>query len=305
MDIEPTALQQRITAGKPLVLAEISPPQGGDPAVVRDVARRLAGKFHAVGVSDNRDHVAMSALAAATLVAGEGVEPILHVVTRDRNRIALVSDALGAQALGIRNLLCTSGTHATLGPFRTAKSVFDVDAVQLLDTYANLAKNGSLVGASEIAGAGPFCLGGVASPNADPLELQVLRMAKKAGNGAQFLITPPVFDLDRFNAWWQEVSRRGLPEKVAIVAGIEALGNGEKAAELAGKRPRPRVPEALLARLSAGADRAAQRAAGIAVAVETIERLRAVKGLRGFQICLDGDVDAALEVVQKASLGTN
>jgi methylenetetrahydrofolate reductase (NADPH) len=303
--MEPTGLQQRITAGKPLVLAEISPPQGGDPAVVRDVARRLAGKFHAVGVSDNRDHVAMSALAAATLVAAEGVEPILHVVTRDRNRIALVSDALGAQALGIRNLLCTSGTHATLGPFRAAKSVFDVDSVQLLATYATLAQNGSLVGAKEIAGAGPFCLGGVASPNADPLELQVLRMAKKAGNGAQFLITPPVFDLDRFTAWWQEVSRRGLPEKVAIVAGIEALGNGEKAAELAAKRPRPRIPEALLTRLNAGADRAAQRAAGIAVAVEMIERLRAVKGLRGFQICLDGDVDAALEVVQKASLGTN
>jgi methylenetetrahydrofolate reductase (NADPH) len=247
----------------------------------------------------------MSALAAATLVAAEGVQPILHVVTRDRNRIALVSDALGAQALGIRNLLCTSGTHAALGPFRAAKGVFDVDPVQLLDTYAHLAQNGSLVGAGEIAGAGPFCLGGVASPNADPLELQVLRMAKKIGNGAQFLITPPVFDLDRFNAWWQEVSRRGLPEKVAIVAGIEALGDGQKAAELAAKRPRPRIPEAVLARLSGGADRAAQRAAGIAVAVETIERLRGVKGLRGFQICMDGDVDAALEVVQKASLGTN
>lgn len=305
MEIQPTGLEQRISAGKPLVLAEISPPQGGDPAAVRDLARRCAGKFHAVGVSDNRDKVAMSALAAASLVAAEGVEPILHLVTRDRNRIALVSDALGAQALGIRNLLCTSGTHATLGPFRAAKSVFDVDPVQLLDTYRNLAHNGALVGAKEIAGAGPFCLGGVASPNADPLELQVLRLAKKVGNGASFLITPPVFDLDRFTAWWQEVTHRGLHEKVAIVAGIEALGDGEKATELAAKRPRPRIPEAVLARVTGAADRKAQRAAGIAVAVETIERLRAVKGLRGFQICMDGDVDAGLEVIQKASLGTN
>jgi methylenetetrahydrofolate reductase (NADPH) len=305
MDIEPTGLQQRITAGKPLLLAEISPPQGGDPVLVSELARRCAGKFHAVGVSDNRDHVAMSALAAATLIAAEGVEPILHMVTRDRNRIALVSDALGAQALGIRNLLCTSGTHATLGSFRTAKSVFDVDPVQLLDTYSHLAQDGAIVGEKGIAGAGPFCLGGVASPNADPLELQVLRMAKKAGSGARFLITPPIFDLDRFLAWWQEVTRRGIDEKVAIVAGIQPLGDGPKAAELAAKRPRPRIPEAVLERLAAGADRSAQRAAGIAVAVETIERLRAVKGLRGFQVCVDGDVDAALEVIDKASLGTN
>jgi methylenetetrahydrofolate reductase (NADPH) len=305
MDIEPTGLQRRISAGQPLLLAELSPPRGGDPASLREVARRCGGKFHAVGLSDNRDHVAMSALAAAALMAAEGVEPILHLVTRDRNRIALVSDALGAQALGIRNLLCTSGTHATLGPFRAAKAVFDVDPVQLLDAYRNLGQNGALVGEREIAGAGPFCLGGVASPNADPLELQVLRMAKKVGNGAQFLITPPIFDLDRFHAWWQEVSRRGLQERAAIVAGIQPLGNAAEAAELAGKRPRPRIPEALLGRLAAGKDRSAQRAAGIAVAVETIERLRAVKGLRGFQICLDGDVDAALEVIDKASLGTN
>ncbi len=305
MEIEPTGLQQRITSGKPLLLAEISPPQGGDPAVLRELARRLAGRFHAVGVSDNRDRVSMSALAAASLVAAEGVEPILHVVTRDRNRIALVSDALGAQALGIRNLLCTSGSHATLGPFRAAKGVFDVDPVQLIETYSNLATNGSLVGEQGIAGAGPFCLGGVASPNADPLELQVLRLAKKASSGAQFLITPPVFDLDRFAAWWQEVVRRGLPEKTAIVAGIEPLGDGKKAAELAAKRPRPRIPEAVLERLAAGGDASAQRAAGIAIAVETIGRLAAFEGLRGFQICLDGDVDAALEVVDKASLGTN
>ena len=304
MQIEPTGLQQRITSGKPLLLAEISPPQGGDPAVLRELAGRLAGKFHAVGVSDNRDRVSMSALAAASLVAAAGVEPILHVVTRDRNRIALVSDALGAQALGIRNLLCTSGSHATLGAFRAAKGVFDVDPVQLIETYSNLATNGSLVGEQGIAGAGPFCLGGVASPNADPLELQVLRLGKKASSGAQFLITPPVFDLDRFAGWWKEVVRRGLPEKVAIVAGIEPLSNGKKAAELAAKRPRPRIPEAVIERLAAG-DASAQRAAGIAVAVETIGRLAAFEGLRGFQICLDGDVDAALEVIDKASLGTN
>ena len=300
-----TGLEQRISSGKPLLLAEISPPQGADPGTVRELARRLAGKVHAVGISDNRDHVSMSAVAAAALAAAEGVEPILHVLTRDRNRIALVSDALGAQALGIRNLLCTSGTHPTLGPFRSAKSVFDVDTIQLLQTFSDLAKNGSLVGEKGIAGAGPFCLGGVAAPYADPLELQVLRLAKKATAGAQFLITQPIFDLDRFHEWWGEITRRDLHQKTAFVAGIQPLCDAKKADELAGKRPRPRIPEAMLARLSSAGSPSAQRAAGVAMAVETIGRLADVKGLRGFQICVDGDVDAALEVIDKASLGTN
>ncbi len=300
-----TQLQQRISAGKSLLLAEISPPCGGSPAALRDAAQRLRGKVHAVGISDNRDHVAMSSLAAATVVVSEGIEPILHLVTRDRNRIALVSEALGAQALGIRNILCTSGTHPSLGPFRAAKSVFDIDPVQLLQTYCGLAEDGSLVGESCIAGAGPFCLGGVAAPYADPMELQLVRLAKKAAAGAQFLITQPVFDLDRFGQWWQEATRRGLHEKVAIVAGIEPLTDGAKAIELADKRPRPRIPQAILDRLGAAADASAQRAAGIAVAVETIQKLTSCKGLRGFQVYVDGDVDAALEVIDSASLGAN
>jgi methylenetetrahydrofolate reductase (NADPH) len=297
MEKEQTGLQGRIGSGKPLVLAEISPPQGGDPAAVRELARQCKGKVHAVGISDNRDRVSMSALAAATLVAAEGVEPILHVVTRDRNRIALVSDALGAQALGIRNLLCTSGTHQTLGPFRDAKSVYDIDTVQLLQTYSNLAGDATLLGEKGIAGAGPFCLGGVASPYADPLELQVLRLAKKAGSGAQFLITQPVFDVERFARWWQEVTRRGLHQKVAIVAGIRPLHSAEEAEQLAAERPNPQMPEATVAQV--------RSQGGVAVAVETIQRLKKLDGLRGFQICVDGNVGAALEVLDKASLGTS
>ena len=152
MSKQATGLQERIASGKAILLAEISPPRGADPAPVRAAAKRYAGKVHALGVSDNRDRVAMSALAAASLVAAEGVEPILHVTTRDRNRIALVSEALGAQALGIRNLLCTSGTHQTLGRFRAARNVFDIDSVQLLQTYAGLASDGAAGGRKRIRG---------------------------------------------------------------------------------------------------------------------------------------------------------
>ncbi len=123
MNNKPTDLQQRLESGKRVLLAEISPPAEADPGGVQQLAKRFAGKVHALGISDNRDRVGMAALAAAALVAGQGVEPILHVATRDRNRIALVSEVLGAYALGIRNILCTSGTHQTLGHFRAAKNV--------------------------------------------------------------------------------------------------------------------------------------------------------------------------------------
>lgn len=298
-----TDLGQRIESGKPVLTAEIVPPRGGDAETVRARAKRYAGKVHALGVSDNRSDVCMAALAAASLVAAEGIEPILHVVTRDRNRIALASEGLGAQALGIRNILCTTGTHQTLGAFGKARNVFDIDSVQLLQMYSELATNGSVVGAGGIEGAGPFCLGAVGSPYADPLEMQVMRLAKKVAAGARFVITQPIFDLDRFEMWWNEVARRGLYEKVAILAGVTPLTSVADATLLAGKRPSPRIPGSILERLSSKTDEKTQRSEGIAIAMETIERLAGVEGLRGFEIRGDGDDDAALEVIERSGLG--
>jgi methylenetetrahydrofolate reductase (NADPH) len=279
-----TSLQQRIESGQPLVLAEMVPPKSSDPQPVRDRAQAFAGRVHALGVSDNREGAAMSALAAASLVAAEGVEPILHVVTRDRNRIALVSTVLGARALGIGNVLCTTGTHQTLGPARAARNVFDLDSLQLLQVCGQLATDGSVVGEAPFEGGGDYCLGATAAPNADPLELQVLRCAKKVAAGAQFLITQPVFDLERFDAWWAEVTKRGLHEQVAIVAGVEALGDAESARAKAASRPSPRVPDSIIERIAAKGDSQAQQAEVIAIACETIERLRGVAGLRGIEV---------------------
>jgi methylenetetrahydrofolate reductase (NADPH) len=299
-----TSLQERIASGKPLLIADISPPRGADPAPVKEMAKRCAGKVHALGVNDNRDRVSMAALSAAAIVAAEGVEPILHINTRDRNRIALVSEALGAQALGIRNMLCTSGTHQTLGRFRAAKNVYDVDSIQLLQMYAGLADDCKPLGEGGIAGAGPFCLGGVASPDADPLDLQVSRLVKKAAAGAAFLITQPVFDMERFDAWWKEVMRRGIHEKVAIVAGIQPLGQEELAAAQEDKRLPYKIPAALIERVASQGDSASQRAAAVEIALETIGKLSQSKGLRGFGICGDGDNDAAIAIIENLGLGS-
>jgi methylenetetrahydrofolate reductase (NADPH) len=303
MSTQATSLQERIASGKAVLLAEIRPPRGGDPAPLQAAAKRLAGKVHAVGVSDNRDRVAMSALAAASLVRAEGLEPILHVTTRDRNRIALVSEALGAQALGIRNLLCTSGTHQTLGSYRSAKNVYDIDAVQLLQAYANLSSDGGLLGESAISGAGPFCLGAVASPDADPPALQLSRLVKKVAAGAKFLVTQPVYDPDRFEEWWKEVTRRGLHKQAAILAGIKPLSDGPFAHP--GPRPPPGIPDPLLDRVASRSDPGARRAAAVQIAVETIRRLSDLPGIRGFCISDDGDPGAALQIIEESGLGSD
>lgn len=304
MTSEKTALQQRIESGKPLLIVETAPPKGSNPDGVIALVKKLSGKVHALGISDNRDGVCMSALAAAVLAAGAGAEPILHLVTRDRNRIALISDCLGARALGIRNILCTTGTHQTLGPARAARNVFDIDSTQMLQALAGLNADGSLVGEGGLNGGGPYCLGGVAAPFADPLELQVARVAKKIKAGARFLITQPVYDLERFGAWWQEITRRDLQRQAAFVAGIRVLSDATQAAAYAAQRPVPRIPAAVLERLAAKSGPAAQRAEGIAIAVETIERLRSLEGLRGFELRAEGDEGAVLEIIEKSKLGT-
>jgi len=300
-----TVLQQCLDSGERVLLAEISPPAEAEPTGMQQLAKRFVGKIHALGISDNRDRVGMAALAAASIVAGQGVEPILHVTTRDRNRIALVSEVLGAQALGVRNILCTSGTHQTLGRFRSAKNVYDIDVIQLLQACVSLASDGSLVGEKVIAGAGQFCLGAVASPNADPLELQMIRLGKKVAAGAGFLVSQPVYDVARFQAWWAEVSRRGLHEKAAILAGIEPLSEHALEHARSKRRPLPRVPEAVFQQVASKPDAAARRRAAIDVAVETVKQLGGTKGLRGFSIGVDGDPDAALEIIEKSGLGNN
>jgi methylenetetrahydrofolate reductase (NADPH) len=300
---KPTDLQQRLESGKGVLLAEISPPADPAPQGVQQLAKRFAGKVHALGICDNRDRVGMAALAAASLVAGQGVEPVLHITTRDRNRIALVSEVLGAHALGVRNILCTSGTHQTLGHFRAAKNVYDVDVIQLLQTCANLAHDGAVVGEAALGGADGFCLGAVASPNADPLEMQMIRLGKKVSAGAGFLVSQPVYDLERFSAWWAEVVRRGLHEKAAILAGIELLGDSELERARAKRRPSPRIPDAVLEQVASKTGAAARRRAAIDVALQTVEQLSGTNGLRGFSICVDGDPDAAEEIIEKSGLG--
>jgi methylenetetrahydrofolate reductase (NADPH) len=296
MPYEKSSLQKRIDSGKSLILSEILPPASADVGELKALVKKFAGKVHGLGISDNREGVTMSALAAASMVVSEGVEPILHMTTRDRNRAALVSDFLGAQALGIQDILCTSGSHQTLGPFRSSKNVYDIDATILLQTLTNLGKDASLVGSEKLDGLVPMCLGAVASPYADPLELQLPRLAQKIFVGAQFVITHPVFDLERFGVWWNEVKNRGLYRKAAFIAGIRVLTDEKIARSYARQRPSPMVPDAMTQRLASASGKS--RKEGIAIAIETVNKLSTLDGIRGFEIVCDEDPEAAVEVMQ-------
>jgi methylenetetrahydrofolate reductase (NADPH) len=297
MPQEKTALQKRIESGNPVIIAEIAPPKSLDAASIRAMAKWFAGKVHALGVSDNRDSIRMSAMAAASIVLAEKIEPILHMVTRDRNRIALLSDCIGAQAIGIHNILCTSGTHQSLLPVDDAKNVFDFDATLLLQNCRNLQNDVSFVDEKAANGQARLCMGAVASPFADPMELQIARIAQKINAGAQFLVTPPLFDLDRFSKWWKEVTARGLHQKAAFIAGIKVLTDVSSAREYAAKRPVPMVPDSVISRLASKEDPSACRTEGIAIAAETIQKLSDQKGIRGFEIVCDEELDASLELL--------
>jgi len=287
MPQEKITLRQRIQSGKRIILSEIAPPADANAAYVKDLAKELAGKVHAVGISDNRNAIRMSALAAASIAVGEGVETILHMATRDKNRAALVSDCLGAHALGIYNILCTSGTHQSLLPFSTVKNVYDIDATVLLQSCKEIEKEKKLQQ--------PFCLGAVVSPFADPVELQLVRMAQKIHVGSCFVITQPVFDRERFTAWCENVVSRHLHEKAACIAGIRVLTDVRRAKEFAASRPLPMVPDSVIGRLEKSKD---ARKEGIALACETVDGVLSTEGIRGVEIVCEEDQSAAIEVLQ-------
>lgn len=300
-----TELQKRIKNGKTILISEIKPPRNGDPETLKNIAYEYAGKVCALGLSDNRDDISMSAMAASSIVAQAGIEPIMHMITRDKNRIALVSDFLGAQALGINNVLLTSGTHQSLGANKTVKNVFDIDSIQLITTIAGLSKDENILGPGKIKGINSVCIGAAADPFADPIELQIMKLAKKIDAGAEFVITKPVFSVEGFKVWWEKVCAKGLQEKAAIIAGIKICTGSDVMKKLAESRPDPKIPEVLLSKMSSLTGKSEMREQGIRIALDIIKELSLLKGLRGFEINCEEDPDAVIDVINQSALAEN
>jgi methylenetetrahydrofolate reductase (NADPH) len=260
------------------------------------------GKLGAVNAADNPFGVGMSSLAAALAMADAGVEPIYQVVTRDRNRIAIQSDLLGAASLGIRNVLCLSGYHQTLTGCPESANVYDIDSIQLIAAVKAMGEQGALFDGSQVAGDFSMLIGAVANPDFRPLELNILRLVKKVEAGAAFIQTQAVFDVESFGEWLAAAQSEGVTSKVAILAGVMPLSGAAEAARLAETFTDFRIPEAVIERLKAAGEEAAQRQEGVKICAEIIGRIRDMDDLRGIHILSGGNEAAVPEVLAAAGL---
>jgi methylenetetrahydrofolate reductase (NADPH) len=295
-------LQTVLKAGNFAVTAEAGPPRGARPEVVREKARILKGYVDACNVTDNQTSVVrMCSLAACKILRDEGLDAVMQMVCRDRNRIAAQSDVLGAAALGISNLLCLSGDHQVFGDHPQAKNVFDLDSIQLLQIAKQMRDESKFASGKDVDGRPDLFLGAAANPFADPFKIQVPRLAKKVAAGAQFIQTQCVFNLEKFTEWMKGVRDRGLHEKTYILAGITPLKSAPMAEYMASKVAGIDMPAALIERIK-GVEKKKQKQEGIKIAVETIQKLREIEGIRGVHIMAIEWEEAVPEIVKQANL---
>jgi len=293
-------LQKVLEEGYFAVTAEIGPPKSADPEAVKEKAKLLKNYVDAVNITDCQTAIVrMSSLASAVIVMQEGVEPVMQMTCRDRNRIGIQSDLLGASALGIKNLLCLTGDHPKFGDHPQAKPVFDLDSVQLLSLVKGLCE-GKFLNGEEIKGKKPYFFRGAAeNPFADPLEFRPIRLAKKIKAGAQFIQTQIVYNIERFKKFMKMCEEQGLLDKVYILAGITPPKSLGMLKYMKYNVPGLDVPDELIKRMQSAKDKKEE---GINIAVEVIEKVKEIPGVRGVHIMAIGWESIVPEIVKRAKL---
>ncbi len=293
-------LSARIEGGEFIVTAEYLPKAEAGVSAIKEALPYLKEVPSAVNVADNPFGVVMSSLAASCILSQAGIEPVCQVVTRDRNRIALQSDLLGAAAMGIKNILCLSGYHQTLTDNAESANVYDIDSTQLIGMIKNMREKSELQSGGRIDGSFSITAGAVANPFMKPLELNGIRVSQKVGAGAAFIQTQAVFDIDAFKQWLDAMNAAGITRQAAVLAGVLPLESAEEAEYLNGKYTEFIIPSGVIDRLKAAGDEQAQKKAGLAVCLETIDKIRNMQGLRGIHI-LSGGREEVLPDIFKAS----
>jgi methylenetetrahydrofolate reductase (NADPH) len=295
-------LERILAAGHLAVTSECGPPRGSDPEVITKKGELLKDHVDAVNVTDNQTSVTrLSSLAACIHLKLMGVEPVLQMVTRDRNRIALQSDILGAASFDINNILCLSGDHQVFGDCPDGQNVFDLDSMQLLQTVRHMRDNGKFLSGDDIKRPPKMFVGAAANPFAEPFKIRVPRLAKKIAAGAEFIQTQCIYNLDRFEEWMRGVRDRGLHEKVYILAGITPMKSLGMARYMKNNVPGMDVPDEIISRL-AGVPKEKQAEEGIGICLETIARLREINGVSGFHIMAIEWEEKVPEIVERAGL---
>lgn len=297
-----STLERVLRAGEFAVTAELGPPRGADAGAIREKARHLQGMADAVNITDNQTAVVrMSSMAASVLALQEGLEPNYQMVCRDRNRIAIQSDILGAAALGIRNILCLSGDHQQFGDHPKSKKVFDIDSVQLIVTVKQMRDEGLFLSGEKITEPPSMFIGAAANPFGDPLEFRVHRLAKKIAAGVDFIQTQCIYNMDRFRQWIHQAHEMGLTEKAAILAGVTPMKSVGMARYMQKNVPGMDVPEWIITRLK-GVEKKQQAAEGIAICCEQIQQLREMPGVAGVHVMAIEWEQRVPEIVERAGL---
>jgi methylenetetrahydrofolate reductase (NADPH) len=295
-------LEHVLAAGHFALTGECGPPRGANPEVIRKKGGLLKGVVDAVNVTDNQTSVVrMSSIASCVILKSMGFDPIVQMVTRDRNRIALQSDILGAAALGMNNLLCLSGDHQTFGDDPEAKNVFDIDSIQLIHLVRMMRDEGKFPSGKELEGHPRLFIGAAENPFAEPFEIRPLRLAKKAEAGVDFIQTQCIYNLDRFEKFMDEVRGLGVHAQVKILAGVTPLKSAGMAKFMKKNVAGMDIPDAVIKRL-ADTPKEEQADKGIEICVESIKRLRQIEGIAGVHVMAIEWEQKVREIVEKAGL---
>jgi methylenetetrahydrofolate reductase (NADPH) len=298
----PSRLEKILASGHLAVTSECGPPRGSDGGVITTKAEMIKDYVDAINITDNQTSVTrLCSLAACIRLKLMGLEPILQMVTRDRNRIALQSDILGAASFDIFNILCLSGDHQQFGDCPQGQNVFDLDSMQLIQAVRYMRDEGKFLGGDEIQRPPRMFVGAAANPFADPFEIRVRRLAKKVAAGVEFIQTQCIYNLEKFELWMKQARDRGLHEKVSILAGVTPLKSAGMAKYMKNRVPGMDVPDEVVARMS-GVPKEKQAEEGINICVESIQRLKEVEGVKGFHVMAIEWEEKVPEIVERAGL---
>jgi methylenetetrahydrofolate reductase (NADPH) len=274
-------LEKVLKAGHFAFTGECGPPKGANVAHLKEKFKYLKGNVDAVNMTDNQTAVVrMSSIAGSSLLLQEGIEPNFQMVCRDRNRLAMMSDILGAYALGIRNMLCLSGDHQSFGNHPEAKNVHDIDSMQLIDMVRKMRDEGKFLNGEEIDVPPRMFIGAACNPFADPYEFRVHRLANKITAGADFVQTQCIFNMDKFRDFMKKVVDMGLDKKCYILAGVTPMKNAGMANFMSKYVPGMDIPDSLIKRLK-GVEKKDQAEEGIKFALEQVEEFKEMEGVAG------------------------
>lgn len=295
-------LERVLRAGFFAVTAELNPPDSADPKEVYDAALVLSEICDGINATDAAGaNCHMSSIAICALLVRAGYEPVYQISCRDRNRIAIQGDLLGAAAMGVRNVLMLTGDDVSVGDQPEAKRVFDFDSIQLLRVARLMRDEGQFLSGRKITARPPLFLGAACNPFAPPFDWRPLRLAKKIEAGANFIQTQYCFDIPRLREFMQRVRDMGLHEKTYILVGVGPLRSRTAAEFMRTKVPGVHIPDDVLKRLEQ-TPKAQQRAEGKRICVEMIQQIREIEGVAGIHVMAYRQEELVAEIVQEAGL---